>query len=250
MLWPVGVYLGSVPYAVRRGKTRAPSRTALTAGFAMIRAVLRSVSLLLLVPCVLSAQEAGAFTITRGIDTVAQEQFTRVPGELSASLTRLSGPSRERVRYKAAILPDQSAPLIELSVWRAEDPENVPARQTARVIFKEDSVAVDQADSWSGVKTLVMPTTRSAIVYLNLSVALLEQATRRAESSRADSVAVPFFNLGGGQTVTGMVSRVGTDSAAIRIGTVEFRFNVDGDGRILGGAVPSQGLRITRAAGR
>ena len=217
----------------------------------MIRAVLRSASLLLLVPCVLSAQEAGAFTITRGADTVAQEQFKRAPGELSASLTRLAGSSaRERLHYRAALLPDQSAPLIELSVWRADDPENVPARQTARVIFKEDSVAVDQADGWSGVKTLVMPTTRSAIVYLNLSVALLEQATRRAESSHADSIAVPFFNLGGGQTVTGMVSRVGTDSASVRIGTVEFRLSVDSDGRILGGAVPSQGLRITRAAGR
>lgn len=216
----------------------------------MIRAVLRSTSFLLLVPCVLSAQEAGAFTITRGSDTVAQEQFNRAPGELSAHLTRLAGPtSRERVRYKAALLPDASAPLIELSVWRAEDPEGMPARQTARVIFKDDSVAVDQADG-GGVKTLVMPTTRSAIVYLNLSVALLEQATRRVESSHADSVAVPFFNLGGGQTVTGMVSRIGSDSAAIRIGSVEFRFNVDDDGRILGGAVPSQGLRITRSAGR
>lgn len=217
----------------------------------MIRAALIGTPLLFLLTGAATAQESGAFTITRGADTVAQEEFQRAPGELSASLTRLAGPSaRERVHYKATLLPDASAPLVELSVWRAEDPEDMPARQTARVIFKDDSVAVDQADRWSGVKTLIMPTTRSAIVYLNLSVALLEQATRRAESSRSDSVPVPFFNLGGGQTVTGVVSRVGRDSAAVRIGSVEFRFNVDGEGRILGGAVPSQGLRITRAAGR
>lgn len=217
----------------------------------MIRVVLRSAPFLFLLTGALRAQEAGAFTITRGADTVAQEQFNRAPGELSASLTRLAGTAaRERVHYKATLLPDASAPLIELSVWRAEDPEDMPARQTARVIFKDDSVAVDQADRWSGVKTMVMGTARSAIVYLNLSVALLEQATRRAESSKADSVAVPFFNLGGGQTVTGMVRRVGTDSASVRIGTVEFRFSVDGDGRILGGSVPSQGLRITRGTGR
>lgn len=216
----------------------------------MIRAVLRSIPFLLLVTGALSAQEAGAFTITRGSDTVAQEQFQRAPGELSASLTRLAGAAaRERLHYKAALLPDASAPLIEVSVWRADDPEGVPARQTARVIFKDDSVAVDQADQ-GGVKTLILPTTRSAIVYLNLSVALLEQATRRVEASKADSVPVPFFNLGGGQTVTGMVRRIGSDSAAIRIGAVEFRLSVDGDGRILGGAVPSQGLRITRGAGR
>jgi hypothetical protein len=218
----------------------------------MIRAaVLRCASFLSLIPGALSAQEAGAFATTRGTDTVALEQFNRVPGELSASLTRMAGAAaRERVHYKAILLPDASAPLIEVSVWRAEDPEGMPARQTTRVIFKDDSVAVDEASRWSGAKTLIFPTTRSAIVYLNLSVALMEQATRRAEASLADSMAVPFFNLGGGQTVTGMVSRVGADSAAVRIGTVEFRFKVDRDGRILGGVVPSQGLRITRTAGR
>jgi hypothetical protein len=213
--------------------------------------LLRCASLLVLIPGALSAQEAGAFAVTRGADTVALEHFSRVPGELSASLTRLSGATtRERVHYKATLLPDASAPLIEVSVWRAEDPEGMPARQTTRVIFKDDSVAIDQAGRSSGLKTLLFPTTRAAIAYLNLSVALMEQATRRAEASGADSLAVPFFNLGGGQTVTGMVRRVGADSAAVRIGTVEFRFNVDRDGRILGGTVPSQGLRISRAAGR
>lgn len=210
-----------------------------------------SLTLLALLPVVATAQEAGAFAVTRGSDTVALEQFSRRPGELSGSLTRVAGvAARERVRYKAVLLPDESAPLIEVSVWRADDPEEMPARQTTRIIFKEDSVAVDEASRWSGVRTLILPTERAAIAYLNLSVALLEQATRRAEASGTDSLPVPFFNLGGGQTVTGMVSRVGTDSAAVRIGTVEFRLKVDGVGRILGGAVPSQGLKITREAGR
>lgn len=218
----------------------------------MIRAsLIAGLTLLALRPGVAIAQEAGAFATIRGTDTVALEQFNRAPGELSASLTRVAGAdTRERVRYKATLLPDESAPLIELSVWRAEDPEDMRARQTVRIIFKQDSVAVDDATRGHGVQTLILPTARAAIAYLNLSVALLEQATRRAEESRSDSLAVPFFNMGGGQTVTGMVSRVGPDSALVRIGTVEFRLRVDGDGRILGGAVPSQGLRITREGGR
>jgi hypothetical protein len=218
----------------------------------MIRASLVScLTLLALLPGAATAQEAGAFTMIHGTDTVALERFNRGPGELSADLTRVVGAAtRERVHYKATLLPDESAPLIEISAWRAEDPEEMPARQTARIIFKEDSVAVDEANRWSGVRTVILPTARAAIAYLNLSVALLEQATRRVEASRSDSLPVPFFNLGGGQTVTGMVSRVGTDSAAVRIGTVEFRLKVDGVGRILGGAVPSQGLKITREAGR
>ncbi|HWA57617.1 MAG TPA: hypothetical protein VG692_10205 [Gemmatimonadales bacterium] len=218
----------------------------------MIRvAVLCLAAPLLLVPAHLSAQEAGAFAITRGGDTLALEQFTRDSAGLEASLTRVSGAAaRERVRYKAVLLPDMSAPLIEVSVWRADDPEDTPARQSARVIFKDDSVAVDEANRWTGVRTVVLPTQRSAIAYLNLSVALMEQATRRAEMSPGDSVAVPFFNLGGGQTVTGVVRRLAGDSALVRIGTVEFRLHVDPAGRILGGSVPSQGLQITRGAGR
>ncbi|HSB52857.1 MAG TPA: hypothetical protein VLD58_00800 [Gemmatimonadales bacterium] len=218
----------------------------------MIRvASLRLATTLLLVPAALAAQEAGAFTITRGADTVALERWSRDSSILSASLTRVAGASaRERVRYKATLLPDASAPLIELSVWRGEDPEDMPARQTTRIIFKDDSVAVDEATRWSGVRSIILPTQRSAIAYLNLSIALMEQATRRAESTRGDSVAVPFFNLGGGQTVTGVVRRIGADSALVRIGTVEFRLKVDGTGRILGGSVPSQGLEITRGAGR
>lgn len=121
--------------------------------------LLRCAMLLVLLPGGLAAQEAGAFAVTRGADTVALEQVSR---------------------------------------------------QTTRVIFKDDRVAVDEANRSSGVKTLIFPTTRSAIVYLDLSVALMEQASRRAE----------------------------------------FRFNVDREGRIPGGAVPSQGLRITRGTGR
>jgi hypothetical protein len=217
----------------------------------MIRVVvLRLATLLLLAPAVLAAQEAGAFTITRGTDTVAQERWSRDSSILSASLTRGADASaRERVHYKATLLPDASAPLIELSVWRGDDAEGMPARQTTRIIFKDDSVAVDEATSTGGVRTFLLQTQRAAIAYLNLSIALMEQATRRAEATRGDSLSVPFFNLGGGQTVTGLVSRLGADSALVRIGSVEFRLKVDRVGRILGGTVPSQGLEITRGAG-
>lgn len=200
--------------------------------------------------CPAVAQEAGGFAVLHGVDTVAVERFSRDSSQLSGSLTRRSGAvARERVRYRATILPDASAPLIDVSAWRAEDPEESPARQTTRVIFKDDSVAVDEVSRWDGVRTVVLPTARAAIPYLNLSFAFLEQATRRASDSRAESVVVPFFNLGGGQTVSGSVSRLGRDSATVRIGQVEFRLRVDGEGRILGGTVPGQNLVITRKAG-
>ncbi|MFN8648188.1 MAG: hypothetical protein U0104_15590 [Gemmatimonadales bacterium] len=198
----------------------------------------------------LAAQESSTFTITRDADTVASEDFAHGGTELTGSLTRVSGTVRERVRYRASVVEDQSAPLLELTAWRAEDPEESPARQTVRVIFKDDSVAVDDVNRWGGVMTRVLPTRPAAVPYLNLSIGFLELATRRLAASHADSLPVPFFNLGGGQTVVGGVRRVGADSAAVRLGTVEFRVAVDGAGRILGGQVPSQGLRIARGAPR
>jgi hypothetical protein len=217
----------------------------------MVRLSAIAVAALLATSGGLRAQEEGRFAITRGADTVAVEQWSRDDVTLTGDLLRIaSQTARERLHYRATLVEDQSAPLVELSAWRADDPDDMPARETTRVIFKDDSVAVDDASRWSGVVTRILPTARAAVPYLNLSTAFLEQATRRAAGSRGASVAVPFFNLGGGQTVTGTVQRVGPDSAAIRIGSVEFRLRVDTDGRILGGAVPSQGLTIVRAGGR
>jgi hypothetical protein len=218
----------------------------------MRQAVVVGILALFARPAVVRSQapETGEFAVTRGADTVALERFTREDVELRGSLVRGAGASaRERVRYRAVLVDDESAPLVDLSAWRADDPDASPARQSARIIFKDDSVAVDDAGRERGVFTRVFPTQRSAVPYLNLSTAFLEQATRRAARVARDSLPVPFFNLGGGQTVSGTVRRLPPDSAMILIGTVEFRVRVDATGRILGGCVPSQDLVITRLEG-
>ena len=206
--------------------------------------------LCLLSPVGLTAQESGGFLVLHGADTVAVETFTRQDVELKGRLLRGStSQARERIQFRATVLNDGSAPLVELVAWQGDDPEDAPARENARVIFKGDSVAVDDASRLTGVLTQIFPTQRSAIPYLNLSTAWLEQATRRLAASRADSLSVPFFNLGGGQTLTGVLRRFAADSTLLRLGTIEFRLRVDSVGRILGGTVPSQGLVITRNAG-
>ena len=200
-----------------------------------------------LLPAPAWAQDAGGFFVLRGSDTVAVEEFSRGPIELTGTLLRgTSSAAGDRVRYHAVLVDDQSAPLIELTLWRRDDPERASARETSRVIFKDDSVAIDDISS-NGLRTLILPTQRAPIPYLNLSIAFLEQATRRAaRRGGRDSVPMPFFNLSGGQTVVGSVRRLGADSALVVLGTVEFRLQVDGQGRILGGTLPAQGLRIIR----
>lgn len=201
--------------------------------------------LLLAATAPLTAQDAGGFAILNAGDTVAVEQFERVDVQLAGNLIRVAGASRERIRYKATLIEDESAPLVEFSVWREDDPPSSPARQNARVIFKDDSVAVDDA-SRSAALTRLFATQRGAIPYLNLSLAFLELATRRFAASGADSLTVPFFNLGGGQTVPGTVRRLGADAASLQLAGVEFRLTLDRAGRIQSGTVPSQGLRFVR----
>jgi hypothetical protein len=99
------------------------------------------------------------------------------------------------------------------------------------------------------MQTRVFGTERGAVPYLNLSFALLEQAVRRSRATAPVSNQVPFFNLGGGQTVDARVSKLGTDSLSMAIGSVEFHLRVDDTGRVLGGTIPAQQLVAERVRG-
>lgn len=204
--------------------------------------LLRSTALLLLLPGAAAAQQ-GSFAITRGADTVASESVTLDSAGFTGTLIRGKGANSERIKYQVTVV-DGTAPLVELGVWRGDDPAESKARQNARVIFKEDSVAIDEANDKTGVSTRLFETQRGALPYLNLSTAFLELATRRAAGR--DSVAVPFFNLSGGQTLAATVKRISADSVSLALGRIELRLKVDPRGAILGGAVPAQGLVIAR----
>ncbi|MDH4349266.1 MAG: hypothetical protein OEW17_10700 [Gemmatimonadota bacterium] len=209
----------------------------------------RCALLLCLLTAPLAAQERGLFLVTKGLDTLAVEEAQRDTVELYGTLTRRQGEVGERIRYRVGVLDDGSAPLVNLSVWRIDDPEESPARQSVRVIFKEDSVAVDEANRWGGITTRVMGTERGAIPYLPGSTALLELGTRRAAGEPGGEAVLPLFNLGGGQTVHGQVRRVARDSVTLTIGALEYRLQVDSAGRILGGIVTGQDVRLSRLAG-
>jgi hypothetical protein len=116
--------------------------------------------------------------------------------------------------------------------------------QRSRVIFREDSAAVD-AVIGQRIETLVLGTEPGAVPYLNMSFAMLEQAVRRSRAPGGQSE-VPFFNLGGGQTVSGKISPLGADSLSLAIGDVDFHLRVDGVGRVLGGRIPAQDVVVER----
>jgi hypothetical protein len=193
--------------------------------------------------------ESGVFIIRHAGDTVATERFSRTATTLQGTLAiRNSKGTLEA--YQAVVAPDASVPLIEVTVRESKDSGRTNGRilQRARVIFKEDSAAVDDMGN-RGIQTRIFGTERGAVPYLNLSFALLEQAVRRWRAATPVATRVPFFNLGGGQTVDARVSKLGADSISMAIGSVEFHLRVDAAGRVLGGTIPAQQLVAERMAG-
>ncbi len=208
-----------------------------------------SLGLLLALVSVSSAQtvaDSGMFVVRHLGDTVATETFSRQETTIQGTLT-LNNPKHTFQRYTAVLAPDASVPMIDVAVREDADSGRVKARlvQRARVIFKEDSAAVD-AIMGQSIETRVFETQAGAIPYLNMSFALLEQAVRRSRANGAALGQVPFFNLGGGQTLSGSLTAVGTDSLALAIGDVEFRLKVDPQGRVLGGTIPKQNVMVER----
>jgi len=190
--------------------------------------------------------DSGTFVVRHSGDTVATETFSRKETTIQGTLA-LNNFKHTFQRYTAVLAPDASVPMIDVTVREDADSGRVKAKlvQRARVIFKEDSAAVD-AIMGQAIETRVFGTQAGAIPYLNMSFALLEQAIRRSRANGATPGQVPFFNLGGGQTLNGTLKPVGSDSMALAIGDVEFRLKVDPQGRVLGGAIPKQDLVVDR----
>jgi len=192
------------------------------------------------------AADSGMFVIRRAGDTVATERFSRTATSLQGTLAIRDAKGTSQA-YEAVVAPDASVPLIEVTVREDVDSGRVKGKvvQRARVIFKEDSAAVDDITG-HGMQTRVFGTERGAVPYLNLSFGLLEQAVRRSRAAAPARGSVPLFNLGGGQTLDASVSALGADSLAVAIGKVEFHLRVDSTGRVLGGRIPSQGVVADR----
>jgi len=205
-------------------------------------------TLTLAVPARLSAQttaDTGSFVVRHASDTVAIERFSRTGIKLEGTLA-LRNPKKTSEHYSAVIAPDATLPLIEVTVRQGVDSGPVKAKvvQRARVIFKEDSAAVDEVGD-AGLVTRVFGTKEGAIPYLNLSFALLEQAVRRARRTQGASH-LAFFSLGGGQTISARISPLGSDSLKLDIGDIRFHLRVDREGRVLGGRIPSQNVVADR----
>src|SRR4051812_32328790 len=191
-----------------------------------------------------AAADSGSFLVRRGPDTVATERFVRTATKLEGTLS-IRNTKGTSERYAAVLAPDASVPLIEVTIQEGADSGTSRPRivQRARVIFKEDSAAVDEIGR-NGLVTRIMGTESGAIPYLNLSFALIEQAVRRARAANHGS-SVPFFNLGGGQTLVAKLSSISSDSVRMDIGDTRYDLRLNGE-RLLGARIPLQNVVVDR----
>ncbi len=190
---------------------------------------------------VLQAQApTRTFVLRSGADTISVERITRSPGRLEGELLFRGG--NQRWHYIATVAPDERVLSMENEVRFATDLATAPARQTARLAFAGDSVFISITSPASQQQRL--GTRSGAIPYVNPSFGLVEQAIRRGLVVKGDSLDIPLFALIGGSTLMATLVRSGPDSVMFTLGGIPTRLSVASDGRIRGGAVPAQGLRL------
>jgi hypothetical protein len=102
--------------------------------------------------------DSGTFVIRHASDTVAIEHFARTATTLQGTLAMHDTKGTAQL-YRAVVAPDASVALIEVTVQEKPDSGQVKGRvlQRARVIFKEDSAAVDDVTN-HGLQTRIFST--------------------------------------------------------------------------------------------
>jgi len=119
--------------------------------------------------------------------------------------------------------------------------------QEARLIFKDDSVAIDAVTN-GGLMTRLYATRKGAMPYLNLSFATIELLLDEARKLQPDTsrpVPVALFALAGGHTADATVSFSG-DGATVQVGKVSIECALLPDGRIKTATIAAQDLRAER----
>ncbi len=182
-----------------------------------------------------TAHTAAKFVLITANDTIAVENVQRTGNDVSASFD-----TRGRGRYALEARID-SARLVSRLEVSAYSPGDTTPTSHAIVAIVDDSVFAQV-----GPRLQLAATKVGAIPWINPSFALLEILVQRARHVGADTVAVPLFLIEGGTTISATVTRLGKDSTIVTVGPVDLRLHTSADGKVLGGAIPSQQSVIMR----
>ena len=211
----------------------------------LARAVRRAaVTLLLVMPAAARAQQVERWSVQllRGKDTITTERVTLGESSVSGDLLDRSGGSRLAWRMDRTPTGPRA---FQLTVRAGADAPNVPPRQRVDVRFTGDSAIGTVVTGSAQPVTRRAAAKVGAIPYVNPSMVLAELAARAALSGGAVEGHATLFMLNG-TSMAFPVKRIGADSIVITMAGTALRARTDAEGRILGGAIPAQGLTIVR----
>ncbi|HEV8449739.1 MAG TPA: alpha/beta fold hydrolase [Gemmatimonadaceae bacterium] len=182
-------------------------------------------------------ERASFYLLLRG-DTIFEERDSRTP-------TELSGEFRDRLRnvrvsYDATLNSSALVTHLDLRTFRSSQGTGDPATFTIdgdSVVAKIGNAAPAKIPSISGALAIVNP-----------AVGFIEQIVMRARAIGGDPASVMIFVIGAPQPLAGTVTRVGADSVRVAYAGVTMDLAVSPTGRVLGGVIPAQGIRIARGA--
>jgi hypothetical protein len=182
------------------------------------------------------APERASFYLLLHGDTIFEERENRTP-------TQLSGEFRDRLRnvrvtYDATLNSSALVTHINVRTFRPGSEAGDPAS----FVIDGDSIVAKIGDA----APAKIPSVSGAVAVLNPGLGFIEQIVLRARAIGGDPASVMVFVIGGPQPLPGTVRRLGADSVRVQYASASMDLAVSPAGRVLGGVIPAQGIRIVR----
>ena len=188
--------------------------------------------------------EQGTFVLREGNTALATERFQRSAHALEAELTTEIG---VRIAFAARLRPDASVSFIDVRQYAPGAPAGDPPMQHSSGTFEGDTVLLSLNRGEEATQAARRATVPGVVPYINPSPSLMEQVVRRARALRGRRVDVPvWLPSRGGQNASATVEFTTPDSVRLDLAGTRILLRVDAHGRVLGGAIPAQGLTLER----
>jgi alpha-beta hydrolase superfamily lysophospholipase len=188
----------------------------------------------------------GSFVATDRRDITSIERFSITGDRLDGELLHRRYPWQS---YRLEDGAGGNPRTFELTIRPAFSPQGSTPIEVRRLRFVGDS-AIETRTRGDSTTRRQRYAGSVAVPLLYPSLALLEVATRRARRMADTAPRISFLEVDQGERqLQGTLTWLGTDSARVALGGIEFRLAVEADGRVRGGYVPSLQLTIRREDG-
>lgn len=179
--------------------------------------------------------DSATFYLLLRTDTILVERQARTADHLSGEFVdRLRG---AHLTFDASLAPEGLVTQLTI-VSQARG----AAAATTVISIRGDSLALTARD-----QTTMLPAPRGGVPYINPSPSFFEQLAVRARAVGTSPVTVPLI-APGIPPVNAVVTWSGPDSTQISVSGTIIKLATTSSGKLLGGQIPSQGVRIVRGA--